>query len=107
VHSDHASRQVGGASGKLPNFCHVAMWVMLPMRVLRQSGVHPSGGLVNLQEHPFRHSGEALSTAFGYALASGPFERNFERIAPVLGVLAAAFGVWYAAGAMGVVAYPF
>jgi cytochrome c biogenesis protein CcdA len=48
-----------------------------------------------------------LSTAFGYALASGPFERHFERIAPVLGVLAAAFGVWYAAGALGVVAYPF
>lgn len=48
-----------------------------------------------------------LSTTFGYALASGPFERNFERIAPVLGVLAIAFGVWYAAGAMGVVTYPF
>jgi ABC-type nickel/cobalt efflux system permease component RcnA len=48
-----------------------------------------------------------LSTGFGYALASGPFERNFERIAPGLGVLAAAFGVWYAAGAMGVVSYPF
>jgi cytochrome c biogenesis protein CcdA len=48
-----------------------------------------------------------LSTAFGYALASGPIERNFERVAPVLGVLAAAFGVWYAAGAMGVMAYPF
>jgi ABC-type nickel/cobalt efflux system permease component RcnA len=48
-----------------------------------------------------------LSTAFGYALASGPIERNFERIAPVLGVVAAVFGVWYAAGAMGVVAYPF
>jgi ABC-type nickel/cobalt efflux system permease component RcnA len=48
-----------------------------------------------------------LSTAFGYALASGPIERNFERIAPVLGVLAAAFGVWYAFGALGVVTYPF
>lgn len=48
-----------------------------------------------------------LSTAFGYALASGPVERNFERIAPVLGALAAAFGVWYAAGAMGILAYPF
>jgi hypothetical protein len=48
-----------------------------------------------------------LSTAFGYALASGPIERNFERLAPVLGVLAAIFGVWYAAGALGVVTYPF
>lgn len=48
-----------------------------------------------------------LSTAFGYMLASGPIERNFERVAPVLGVVAAVFGVWYAAGAMGVVAYPF
>src|SRR3712207_6888646 len=28
-----------------------------------------------------------LSTAFGYALAAGPIERNFDRIAPVLGVL--------------------
>lgn len=48
-----------------------------------------------------------LSTAFGFALASGPIERNFDRIAPVLGVLAAAFGVWYAAGALGVMTYPF
>lgn len=48
-----------------------------------------------------------LSTAFGYALVSGPIERNFERVAPILGVLAAAFGVWYAGGAMGVLAYPF
>jgi ABC-type nickel/cobalt efflux system permease component RcnA len=47
-----------------------------------------------------------LSTAFGYALAAGPIERNFDRIAPVLGVLAAAFGVWYAAGALGIVTYP-
>jgi hypothetical protein len=43
-----------------------------------------------------------LSTAIGYALvAAGPLERNLERIAPVLGVLATAFGVWYAAGARG------
>ncbi len=48
-----------------------------------------------------------LSTAFGYALSSGPIVRNFERIAPVLGILAAAFGVWYAAGAVEVVTYPF
>ena len=48
-----------------------------------------------------------LSTAFGLAIAAGPIARNFERIAPVLGALAAAFGVWYALGALGVVAYPF
>ena len=48
-----------------------------------------------------------LSTAFGLAVATGPIRRNFERVAPVLGVLAAAFGVWYAAGALGIVAYPF
>ena len=48
-----------------------------------------------------------LSSAFGLAIATGPLARNFERVAPVLGVLAAAFGIWYAAGALGIVAYPF
>jgi ABC-type nickel/cobalt efflux system permease component RcnA len=48
-----------------------------------------------------------LSTAFGLAIATGPVRRNFERVAPVLGVMAAAFGIWYAAGALGIVAYPF
>ena len=48
-----------------------------------------------------------LSTVFGLAIATSPVRRNFERVAPVLGVLAAAFGVWYALGALGVVAYPF
>ena len=48
-----------------------------------------------------------LSTAFGLAIAGGPIARNFERIAPVLGVLSMAFGVWYALGALGVVVYPF
>ena len=48
-----------------------------------------------------------LSTALGLAIATGPLARNFERVAPVLGVLAAAFGIWYAAGAVGIVAYPF
>jgi cytochrome c biogenesis protein CcdA len=48
-----------------------------------------------------------LSTAFGLAIATGPIRRNFERVAPVLGVLAVAFGFWYAAGALGIVAYPF
>ena len=48
-----------------------------------------------------------LSTAFGLVIATGPLARNFERLAPVLGVLAAAFGFWYALGALGVVVYPF
>jgi ABC-type nickel/cobalt efflux system permease component RcnA len=48
-----------------------------------------------------------LSTALGLAIATGPLRRNFERVAPVLGVLAAFFGFWYAAGALGIVAYPF
>src|SRR5215204_1733241 len=48
-----------------------------------------------------------LSTAFGLAIAGGPVGRNFERVAPVLGVLGVAFGTWYAAGALGLVAYPF
>ncbi len=48
-----------------------------------------------------------LSTVFGLAIAGGPLGRNFARVAPVLGVLSMAFGVWYALGAVGVVAYPF
>jgi len=48
-----------------------------------------------------------LSTAFGLVIAGGPMARNFERVAPVLGVLSMAFGVWYALGALGVVIYPF
>jgi hypothetical protein len=48
-----------------------------------------------------------LSTAFGLVIAAGPVRRNFECLAPVLGVLAAAFGFWYALGALGVVVYPF
>ena len=48
-----------------------------------------------------------LSTAFGLVIAGGPIARNFERVAPLLGVLSMAFGVWYALGALGVVVYPF
>jgi ABC-type nickel/cobalt efflux system permease component RcnA len=48
-----------------------------------------------------------LSTAFGLAIAGGPVGRNFERVAPVLGVLGIALGAWYALGALGVVVYPF
>lgn len=48
-----------------------------------------------------------LSTVFGLAIVGGPIARNFERVAPVLGVLSMAFGVWYALGALGMVVYPF
>jgi ABC-type nickel/cobalt efflux system permease component RcnA len=48
-----------------------------------------------------------LTTAFGLAIALGPVARNFDRLAPVLGVLAVTYGFWYALGALGVVAYPF
>lgn len=48
-----------------------------------------------------------LSTAFGLAIAGGPIGRNFERVAPVLGVLGLAFGAWYALGALGLIVYPF
>lgn len=48
-----------------------------------------------------------LSTVFGLAIASGPIARNFERVAPILGVLSLAFGVWYALGALDVMTYPF
>lgn len=48
-----------------------------------------------------------LSTAFGFAIAGGPVGRNFERVAPALGVFGMAFGAWYALGAMGFVVYPF
>lgn len=48
-----------------------------------------------------------LSTAFGLVIAGGPIARNFERFAPVLGILSMAFGAWYALGALGLVIYPF
>jgi ABC-type nickel/cobalt efflux system permease component RcnA len=87
-------------------------------------GVGGSGGLTLLLLSTIQNPSEAivvflifaagtaismamLSTAFGLAIAAGPIRRNFERVAPVLGVLAAAFGAWYALGALGVVAYLF
>ncbi len=48
-----------------------------------------------------------LSTAFGLTIVAGPMGRNFERFAPVLGILSMAFGVWYALGALNVLTYPF
>ena len=48
-----------------------------------------------------------LSTVFGLIIAGGPIRKNFEYVAPVLGVLSLAFGVWYALGALEIVMYPF
>jgi ABC-type nickel/cobalt efflux system permease component RcnA len=49
----------------------------------------------------------ALSTGFGAALASRSAQASFERLAPVLGVMSLAFGVWYATAAWGLTPYPF
>ncbi len=48
-----------------------------------------------------------LSTVFGLVIAGGPIRKNFEYVAPVLGVLSLAFGMWYALGALEIVTYPF
>jgi hypothetical protein len=48
-----------------------------------------------------------LSCGFGLTLASDPARRSFARLAPVLGVAALAFGVWYALGALDVAPYSF
>jgi len=46
-----------------------------------------------------------LSTGWGAALGSAPIRRSFNRVAPAVGMLSLAFGVWYALGAQGVVPY--
>jgi len=48
-----------------------------------------------------------LSAGFGFTLTSAPVHRAFNRVAPVLGTLSLAFGVWYALGAQGVLPYYF
>lgn len=47
----------------------------------------------------------ALSTGLGATLGRGFARRSFARLAPILGALSFAFGVWYALGAQGVVTY--
>jgi len=86
-------------------------------------GIGGSGGLTLLLLSTIADRGEAvaalllfaagtalsmalLSTAFGLAIAGGPIGRNFERVAPVLGCLGMAFGLWYALGAAEIVIYP-
>src|SRR5215212_11799416 len=52
MYSHHTGWRGGDASGELPNFCQTAVWVVLPMRVLRGTGVHPSWGSINFGEFP-------------------------------------------------------
>jgi len=47
------------------------------------------------------------STTFGYALSRPPVLRRFAQVAPALGALSLAFGVWYSLGAAGAVPYVF
>ena len=47
------------------------------------------------------------SSTFGYALTRGPVSRRFATLAPALGALSLAFGIWYSLGAMGAVPYVF
>lgn len=48
-----------------------------------------------------------VTTGFGATLAARPVLGASGTVAPVLGVASLAFGVWYAAAAWGVLAYPF
>jgi cytochrome c biogenesis protein CcdA len=48
-----------------------------------------------------------LSTGFGLTLGAAGVRRSFQRIAPALGIVSLAFGVWYALGAQGMVPYVF
>jgi sulfite exporter TauE/SafE len=46
-----------------------------------------------------------LSTGFGLTLGSSVVRGSFNRLAPALGAVSVAFGVWYALGAQGLVPY--
>jgi ABC-type nickel/cobalt efflux system permease component RcnA len=48
-----------------------------------------------------------LSTGFGAALTRPAVMRSFHRIAPALGVLSLAFGLWYSLGALDLAPYSF
>ena len=49
----------------------------------------------------------ALSTGLGLTLTRAPLRRSFHRLAPVLGLVSLAFGLWYALGAQSLVPYYF
>jgi high-affinity nickel permease len=48
-----------------------------------------------------------LSTGWGLTLGSAPARRCFARLAPAVGVVSLAFGVWYALGAQSLLPYYF
>jgi ABC-type nickel/cobalt efflux system permease component RcnA len=48
-----------------------------------------------------------LTGGFGLTLDSRPVRRAFNRVAPALGVMSLAFGVWYASAAWSLAPYPF
>ncbi len=48
-----------------------------------------------------------LTTGWGLALNRAPVRRSFSRLAPALGVVSLAFGVWYALGALDLAPYVF
>jgi High-affinity nickel-transport protein len=48
-----------------------------------------------------------VTTGFGFTLSSAPVASAFNGVAPLLGFVSLAFGVWYAFAAWGLVAYPF
>ena len=48
-----------------------------------------------------------LSTGWGLTLGTARARRSFARVAPVVGLLSLAFGVWYALGAQSLVPYYF
>jgi high-affinity nickel permease len=47
------------------------------------------------------------STSFGWVMSRGAVQRSFVSVAPALGALSLAFGVWYALGAVQAVPYVF
>lgn len=47
------------------------------------------------------------STSFGWVLSRGAVQRSFVSVAPALGALSLAFGVWYSLGAVQAVPYVF
>jgi high-affinity nickel permease len=48
-----------------------------------------------------------VTTGFGLTLGSAPVAAAFNGVAPLVGLASLAFGVWYAAAAWSIVAYPF
>jgi ABC-type nickel/cobalt efflux system permease component RcnA len=48
-----------------------------------------------------------LTSGFGAALASRPVATSFGAVAPAIGAVSLAFGIWYAAAAWSVAPYPF